>query len=206
MPGHSGGWVSGPGPGRALAGLSVIAGLCAPWVEGFRPGGEPQVSGESPLAVACVPSLPCPVACPSGSGCVHRWLPSFQYTTGRRACYARPGFPGFSPLDRRGDPGPATSTRPLRPAPYGPPRSLLYKVYSPFPAKPDRAGRKIRERADPGGSSARRMDPAATGERAAPPLDSAPGTSPSRACERWHGIRPVVHRGTGILPVALPPA
>ena len=120
MPGYPYGWVPGPGPGRSSPGLSGIADLGGPRLEGLRPDGEPQVSGESPLAVTCVPPLPCPVACPSGPGCVHRRLLSIQYTTGWRVCYARPGISRlFSPGSPRQSGSGLVRPAPLRPAPPG---------------------------------------------------------------------------------------
>jgi hypothetical protein len=80
---------------RSSPGLSGIADLGGPRLEGLGPDGETQVSGESPLAVTSVPPLPCPVACPPGPGCVHRRLLSMEYTTGWRVSFARPGISRF---------------------------------------------------------------------------------------------------------------
>ena len=47
---------------------------CASWALRFqdlRPDPEAKVSGEPPLAIPRVPPLSCPVACPSGPGCIH---------------------------------------------------------------------------------------------------------------------------------------
>jgi hypothetical protein len=99
----------GPGPGRLSPGLSGIADLCGPRLEGLGPDGEPQVSGESPLAVTSVPPLPCPIACSSGSGRVHRrLLSSIQYTTGKGVCFARPGISRLFLAGSLNNPGPAS--------------------------------------------------------------------------------------------------
>jgi hypothetical protein len=141
----------GPGPesGRLSPGLSGVADLCGPRLEGLGPDGEPQVSGESPLAVTSVPPLPCSVACPPGPGCVHRRLLSREYTTCWRVCFARPGISRlFSPRSSRRS-GSVLFDPALKARPSGPPGRSLYQTYSFPPAKSDTAGAKILERSSP---------------------------------------------------------
>ena len=124
-------------------GVSRIADLRASRLEGFRRGGEAQVSGESPLAVPGIPALPCPVASPSGSGCVHLRLLSYGNTWCGRECFTWPRISRlFSVAKLAGIPGPASFDPAARPAASGPPCSLLYQTYSFLPAKSDTAGRK----------------------------------------------------------------
>jgi hypothetical protein len=143
----------GPGPesGRLSPGLSGVADLCGPRLEGLGPDGEPQVSGESPLAVTSVPPLPCSIACPPGPGCVHRRLLSREYTTCWRVCFARPGISRLFCTGSTNNPGPASFDSALAARPSGPPASMLYRIYSPFAVKPDRTAREIRARAYPRG-------------------------------------------------------
>ncbi len=176
-----------PGPGRSSPGLSGIADLCGPRLEGLGPDREPQISGESPLAVTCVPPLPCPVTCSSGPGCVHRRLLSIPMYDGlARMFRARPGFSRLFSALRSSRQSGSGIVRPGRCGPRLPGRHARCSTRHIAFSRRNRTGPAGNPGSGliPGGFPARRRDPAASGERPPPPLDSAPGTFPSRACER----------------------
>ena len=191
--------VTGPGHRAGLQGL--LTGR--PRLERrLRPGGEPQVSGESPLAVTGVPSLPCPVACPSGPGCVHRVAPfDPMYTTGRARMSRAAGiYPAFSPARSRrclvaaGRSTAAPAARPFRAA-----RIVLYRDI----AFAERIGQ---DRAENSGKIGRfhagsRPAPGPGGDWRTRGAAVRLGTwnIPGPRVRAWQGILPVIRRGR-ILP------